>query len=77
MLEPIITQLSYELRGRAMFGKLNVDDNDYTAEKYKIMSIPTILVFKDGVLEKRMVGLKNKSYLLRELIPLLPKEEKK
>jgi len=75
MIEPIITQLSYELRGKAMFGKLNVDENDYTAEKYKIMSIPTILIFKDGTVVRRMVGMRSKSQLLKDLVPFI-KEEK-
>lgn len=76
MIEPIINQLSYELRGKAMFGKLNVDDNDYAAEKYKIMSIPTILIFKDGTVVRRMVGMRSKSQLLKELVPYI-KEEKR
>lgn len=56
MIAPIIEELAKEYRGEVAFGKLNVDENRSTAMKYGIMSIPTILIFKDGELVDRVVG---------------------
>lgn len=53
---PIINELARDYAGRIFFGKLNVDDNQKTAMKYGIMSIPTLLVFKNGKLVDRIVG---------------------
>ena len=47
--------------------KLNVDDNPDIARRFEVMSIPTLLVFKDGELVKRLVGAKGKGQLLQEL----------
>jgi thioredoxin 1 len=51
---------------------LNVDDNPDLAMKYNVMSIPTLLVFKGGEVEKRLVGAKSKGALLQELEEFLP-----
>jgi len=56
-----------EKAGRLTVAKLNVDDHGDVAQKFGIMSIPTLLVFKDGELKKRMVGAKGKGQLLQEL----------
>jgi len=53
---PIINELARDYAGRIFFGKLNVDENQKTAMKYGIMSIPTLLVFKKGRLVDRIVG---------------------
>ncbi|KYH38207.1 MAG: thioredoxin [Candidatus Bathyarchaeota archaeon B23] len=53
---PIIEELARDYAGRIVFGKLNVDENPQTAVRYRIMSIPTLLVFKDGKLVDRIVG---------------------
>ncbi|MGD2200261.1 MAG: thioredoxin [Candidatus Bathyarchaeota archaeon] len=55
MLSPIIEELSKE-RGEVAFGKLNVDQNTATPMKYGIMSIPTLLYFKDGKLVDKTIG---------------------
>jgi thioredoxin 1 len=47
--------------------KLNVDDNPDTARRYDVMSIPTLLVFRDGQPVKRLVGAKGKGQLLQDL----------
>ena len=52
--------------------KLNVDENPDLAMRYNVMSIPTLLVFKDGEVAKRLVGAKPKSALLQELSEFLP-----
>ena len=47
--------------------KLNVDDNPDAARRYEVMSIPTLLVFRDGQPVKRLIGAKGKGQLLQEL----------
>ena len=59
MLSPIIDEVASELTDYTFY-KLNVDDNQSIAEEYQIFSIPTILYFKDGKLEKKKIGLLNK-----------------
>jgi thioredoxin 1 len=56
MIAPIVEELATQYGSRALFGKLNVDDNPATAMKYSIQSIPTILVIKEGVEVERIVG---------------------
>ena len=56
MIAPIIKELAKDYAGKIVFGKLNVDENQKTAGKYGIMSIPTMLVFKDGKIADRIVG---------------------
>jgi thioredoxin 1 len=56
MIAPIVEELATQYGSRALFAKLNVDDNPATAMKYSIMSIPTILIIKDGVEVERIVG---------------------
>ncbi|MGZ4430608.1 MAG: thioredoxin family protein, partial [Gaiellales bacterium] len=43
-------------QGRVKFTKLNVDDNQQTATRFEILSIPTLLVFKDGSVQKKLIG---------------------
>ena len=52
--------------------KLNVDDNPDVARRFDVMSIPTLIVFKDGMAQKRLVGAKGKAHLLAELEEFLP-----
>lgn len=56
MLSPTIEALSKDLKGKVVFGKLNTDENLGTAGKFRIMSIPTILFFKNGKLVDKTVG---------------------
>jgi thioredoxin 1 len=56
MVHPIIEELAKEMQGKIVFGKLNVDENPMTSAKHQIMSIPTLLVFKNGNLVDRIVG---------------------
>jgi thioredoxin 1 len=56
MVGPVVEELARDYRGRIVFGKLNVDSNGRTAQQYGIMSIPTLLVFKNGQLANRVVG---------------------
>ena len=56
MIAPSIDALGAEFQGRAKVGKLNVDDNPRVAERYRISSIPTLLVFRGGQLAEQRVG---------------------
>ncbi len=55
-MSPIYDKLSEEYKGKFKFGKLNVDENRQTAMKYYIMSIPLLLLFKDGQVVSSIVG---------------------
>ncbi|MBS7655185.1 thioredoxin [Candidatus Bathyarchaeota archaeon] len=63
MLSPIIDQLAKEYSGRIVFGKLNVDENPEGARRFGIMSIPTLLFFKDGKLIDKVIGALPKNVL--------------
>lgn len=64
---PIIDELASEMKGKIVFGKLNVDENPGTSAKHQIMSIPTLLVFKNGELVDRLVGVYPKDELKKKL----------
>ena len=66
-IAPILGELSTELDGKITIAKVNVDDNPDLAMRYNVMSIPTLLVFSNGEVSKRLVGAKGKSQLLQEL----------
>jgi thioredoxin 1 len=63
MIHPIIEELAVEMKGKIVFGRLNVDENQSTALKYKIMSIPSLLVFKNGELADVIIGAMPKQML--------------
>lgn len=67
MIAPEIEKLSDEKKGVLKVGKLNVDDNIDTAIKYEISSIPTLLLFKDGKVVKKLVGVMSKERILDEI----------
>lgn len=69
MVGPIIEELAKEMQGKIVFGKLNVDENRATSAKYRIMSIPTLLVFKNGSLVDNIIGAMPKEMLLRKITP--------
>ena len=60
LLTPTIEELAGELGESAKVGKLNVDENPETTAKYRISSIPSVLVFKDGELVETLVGVQSK-----------------
>ena len=70
-IAPILDQIAEEQAGKLTIAKLNVDDNPDIARRFDVMSIPTLIVFKDGQPAKRMVGAKGKSQLLEELSDFL------
>ena len=56
MIAPILDELSAELKGQASIAKINVDENPEVAGQYGIMSIPTLILFKNGKIEGKIVG---------------------
>jgi len=72
MIAPILGEIAQENAGDITVAKLNVDENPDLAMRYNVMSIPTLLVFKDGEVAKRLVGAKGKGALLQELQEFLP-----
>jgi thioredoxin 1 len=71
MIAPILAEIAVEQHENITIAKLNVDENPDIAMRYSVQSIPTLLVFKDGTLAKRMVGAKGKGQMLRELSEFL------
>jgi thioredoxin 1 len=63
MISPALEEISNSLNGKVKIVKLNVDENPSTAAKYGIMSIPTLMLFKDGQLASRQVGAAPKQKL--------------
>jgi thioredoxin 1 len=66
-LAPIFEELSQEMRGKLVFGKINVEENNDTASQYKIRNIPCLIVFKNREEVGRVLGLKDKAGLKAEL----------
>jgi len=62
-IAPLVEELAKEYSGKAVFGKLNVDDNPETAEKFDVRAIPTLLVMKNGSEVDRIVGVLPKTQL--------------
>jgi thioredoxin 1 len=71
MMEPVLEEMAAENAAAIAFGKLNVDENPNTAQQFDILSIPTLLVFSEGQIVKKLVGAMNKKKLLEELKPWL------
>ena len=71
MLAPVLDDVAGELGGKLTIGKLNVDENPATSQKYGVMSIPTLLVFKNGEVVKTLVGYQNKAQLMDKLADVL------
>ena len=67
MQGPIVDELASEIGDRVKIGKMDVDANPVTAEKYGIMSIPTLIIFKKGEIADQMLGLQSKDVLLGKL----------
>lgn len=60
MMAPIVEKMADEYEGRAIIGKLNTDENMNLSKHYNVMSIPTLILFKDGEAKEVMVGLQRK-----------------
>lgn len=60
MIGPVIEELADDFAGKAKICKLNVDDNNALAVKYNVMTIPTLIIYKDGAEVERIVGVRSK-----------------
>lgn len=67
MMAPVIDELAREYDGVVKIGKLNVDDNPDTARQYRVMSIPTIIIYKNGEVVDTIVGVIAKNALKERL----------
>jgi thioredoxin 1 len=71
-IAPVLVELATELAGKVTIAKLDVDAHGDIAQRFSVMSIPTLLIFNNGEVEKRLVGAKGKGQLLQELAEFLP-----
>ncbi len=71
MIAPILEEIAAEQAGKVRVAKVNVDENPGLATKFNVMSIPTMIVFKDGQEAQRLVGARGKPQLLEDLTPYL------
>ena len=71
MIAPILEEIATEQEGKIRVAKLNVDDAPQTAQQFQVMSIPTLILFKDGEIQKRVVGARGKGQLLEEISAFL------
>ena len=71
LIAPVLEEIARENAGKIRIAKLNVDDNLDVSRRFEVMSIPTLILFKDGEPQARIVGAKSKAQLLEELHPFL------
>ena len=71
MIAPMLEEIAKENPGKIKIAKLNVDENLESSRRFDVMSIPTLILFKDGEAQVRIVGARGKSQLLQELHPFL------
>ena len=71
MIAPILEEIATEQAGKVRIAKVNVDENPDLALRYNVMSIPTLIVFQDGLPKQTLIGSKRKPQLLEELAAFL------
>ena len=67
MISPVLEEIAEEQAGKIRIGKLNIDDNLDVTRRFDVMSIPTLILFKDGEPQVRLIGAKPKGQLLEEI----------
>ena len=67
MMAPVLNDAAAELDGHAMIGKVNIEENQSLAKQFNIRSIPTMVLFKNGVEVGRFSGVKNKDFVLKQI----------
>lgn len=67
MMAPVLNEIAGELKGNSYVGKVNVEQYQSLAQKFKIRGIPTMVLFKNGVEVNRFVGVKSKEYLMKQI----------
>jgi thioredoxin 1 len=71
MVSPVVEEIGQEKGVNLRVAKLNIDENPEVTRRYGVMSIPTLMLFKDGEEKARVVGARGKEALLREIDPHL------
>ena len=72
MMAPVLNDVANELTGNSYVGKLNVEQFQSMAQQFKVRSIPSLILFKNGKEVKRFVGIKQKDFLLKEIKSVNP-----
>ena len=67
LVAPVLDEIAKEYQGKISIGKLNVDENPRLSANFDVMSIPTMILFKDGVEKKRIIGARPKHSIVSEL----------
>jgi thioredoxin 1 len=67
MMAPILNEVAAELSGNLHVGKVNVEQYQSLAQKFRVRSIPTLILFKNGVEVTRFVGIKSKDFLIQQI----------
>ena len=67
MMGPVLEELSTNLEGKVVIGKLNVDENQEIAQNYQVMSIPNLILFKNGQIVDQVIGLQDKEALRQKI----------
>ena len=67
LISPVLEEISEEHPGKVQIAKLNIDENLDVTRRYEVMSIPTLILFKDGEPQARIVGARGKAQLLQEI----------
>jgi thioredoxin 1 len=70
-IAPVLEEIATDKAGALTIGKLNVDDNPRTAQRFEVMSIPTLILFVNGEMQARIVGARPKAALLAQIDPLI------
>jgi thioredoxin 1 len=71
MMAPVLNDVASELSGSSHVGKVNIEQFQSLAQKFKVRNIPTLVLFKNGAEINRFVGIKSKDYLLKEIAKVL------
>ena len=72
MVSPVVEEIGRDKGDDLQVAKLNIDENPEVTRKYGVMSIPTLMLFKDGAEAVRVIGARGKDALLKEFDPHLP-----
>ena len=67
LIGPVLEEIATEQSGKVQIAKLNIDENLDVTRRYEVMSIPTLILFKDGEPQARIVGARGKAQLLQEI----------
>jgi thioredoxin 1 len=70
-ISPILDELSVEQAEHLQIAKIDVDENPQTVLQYDVMSMPTLILFKDGVPQRKLIGARGKQHLLNDLADVL------